>query len=178
MIKAFPFEWATAFWIETSWMRLKFSALLGCHLREKGLSMTNPVYFVPVYGGENLAWHQMPLSNCFPKQRPKKWTLPPLLSFFSSLLLDKHIESVSSFIYLSRAWFVCDPVAIVAAPVRCRTCVCCIYYGMLRKERADWSAGALWCHTQVCDCFFLFFLLVLGSCLLLFSGESWEQEAI
>lgn len=65
--------------------------------------------------------------------------------------LDKHIESVSSFIYLSSAWFVSDPVAMVSAPAWGRTCVYCIYDGMLRKERADWSAGALWCHIQVCE---------------------------
>lgn len=79
-----------------------------------------------------------------------------LLLLTPRFLLDKHIQSISSFIYLSRAWFVCDPVAIVSAPVWGRTCVYCIYYGMQRKERAGWSACALWCHIQVCEtvCFF------------------------
>lgn len=132
-------------------MCLKFSALLGCQLRQKGLSVTNPVYIVPVCGGENLAWHQMPLNRCFSKQKQEMATSSSaLLLPAPRFLLDKHIESVASFIYLSRAWFVSDPVAMVSAPVWGRTCVYCIYYGMLRKERADWSAGALWWHIQVC----------------------------
>lgn len=139
-------------------MCLKFSALLGCQLWEKGLSVTNPVFFVPVCGGENLAWHQMPLNRCFSKLRQKKkkkWPAsssapppPPLVS---------------------------DPVAMVSAPAWGRTCVYCIYYGMLRKERADWSAGALWCHIQVCETLCVF--NATGS-RLLFSGKCWEQEAI
>lgn len=148
-----------------SWMHLKFPALLGCHLWEKGLSVTNPVYFVPVWGGENLAWHQMPLNSFFTKQR-QKMSAPPLLS--SSLLFVSCLTSTLSFIYLSRARFVFDPVAMVSAPVWGRTCVYCIYYGMLRKERAVWSAGFLWCHIQVCA------FLMWGSCLLRFSGKCLE----
>lgn len=72
-------------------MCLKFSALLGCQLWEKGLSVTNPVYFVPVCGGENLAWHQVPLNRCFSKQRQKKWP-PPMLS--SSSLLVSCLTSI------------------------------------------------------------------------------------
>lgn len=100
-----------------------------------------------------------------------------LLLLAPRFLLDKHIESVSSFIRLSRAWFASDPVAMVSAPAWSWTCVYCIYYGMLRKERADLSAGALWVpHSSVWDvvCFFFF---MQGNCLL-FSEKRWEQEAI
>lgn len=127
--------------METSWMRLKFPALLGCQLREKGPSATNPVYFVPVCGGEHLACHQMPLNGCFSKQKAKKWPpLPcaPLLA--PHFLLDKHIESLSSFIYLSRAWFLSDPVAMVRASVWGRTCV----YILWDAEKSE-GGGECWC---------------------------------
>lgn len=157
-------------------MYLKFSALLGCQFWEKGLSVTNPVYFVPVCGGENLAWHQMPLNRCFSKQRQKTGaSSSALLLLAPRFLPDKHIESVLSFIYLSRACFVSDPVAMVSASVWGRTCVYCIHYGMLRKDGADFSAGALWCHVQVCEtlCF-----LMISNCLLRLSCKCCEQEAI
>lgn len=89
-----------------------------------------------------------------------------LLLLAPHFLLDKHIESVSSFIHLSRARFASHPVAMVSAPVWGWTCVYCIYYGMLRKERADWSAGALWVpHSSVWDvvCFFLCEAVVCSS---------------
>lgn len=62
----------------------------------------------------------------------------------------------------------CDPVSMASASVWDRTCVYCIYYGMLRKERAFWSAGGLWWHIQVCE---TVRVLKLGSSLLLFSGK-------
>lgn len=34
---------------------------------------------------------------------------------------------------------------------------------MLRKERADWSAGALWCHIQVCETLFYMLQKVASS---------------
>lgn len=93
----------------------------------------------------------------------EKW--PPLLCSpppRSRFLLDKHIESVSSFICLSRAWFVSDPVAVVSAPVWGSTCVYCIYYARLRKEKAVWSVGALWCHIQECETVSVFNAVVRG----------------
>lgn len=75
-----------------SWMRLKFAALVGCQLWENSLSVTNPVYFVPVWGGENLAWHQMPLNRFFPKQRQKNGRpSSALLLLTLRFLLDKLI---------------------------------------------------------------------------------------
>lgn len=86
-------------------MCLKFSALLGCQLWEKGLSVTNPVFFVPVCGGENLAWHQMPLNRCFSKQRQKKKNgLPrPLL-----LLLLLLVSCLTNTLNLSRLSYICQ----------------------------------------------------------------------
>lgn len=53
---------------------------------------------------------------------------------------------------------------MVSAPAWGRTCVYCMYYGMLRKERAVWSAGALWCRIQVCEtvCVCVFSMLEAG----------------
>lgn len=86
--------------------------------------------------------------DAFTNTTPEKmaaWSSPPPCS-----LLDKHIESVSSLIYLSSAWFVSGPVAVVSAPAWGQTCVYCTYYGMLRKERVGRGAGApFWCHTEV-----------------------------
>lgn len=127
-------------------MRLKFSALLGCQLWEKGLSMTNPVYFVPVCGGENLAWHQMPLNRFFSQQK-QKMAAPPLLSSYPLSFPAWQAHWIRLVFHI----FVKSMVAMVSAPVWGWTCVYCMHYGMLRKEKAVWSAGALWCHIQVCE---------------------------
>lgn len=90
-----------------------------------------------------------------------------LFLFNSASLLLSCLTSFLSFICLSKGWFLSDPVAIDSAGVGGRTYVQCKYYGMLRKERARWSACSLWCHTRVCKslCVFnAFWIFLLFSC--------------
>lgn len=70
-----------------------------------------------------------------PPNKDKKW--PPLLSYSSILVarLTSTLKSASSFIYLSRGQFACDPVAIPSASLKGRTCVYCIFRRLLEKKR-------------------------------------------
>lgn len=123
--------------------------------------------FCPSAGGEDLAWHQMPLNGCFAKKKNGC-----LFLINSASLLLSCLTSFLSFICLSKGWFLSDPVAMDSAGVWSRTCVQCTYYGMLRKERARWSARSLWCHTQVCKSLCVF----NAFCVCLLSSRE-EQEA-
>lgn len=167
MEMAFPFEWAAGLEVETSWMRLKLSALLGCGVWEKGFSVTNPVHFVAVWGGEHLAWHQMPLNGCFSKQ--DNMAAPPC-SLFPAW--QAHLNPSGLSYICQEHGFYLTPLPWFQLLYRVRTCVYFIYYGMLRRE------GTLErrCHIQVCES--LCVLNAGGSCVLLFSGIRREQEAI
>lgn len=150
---------------------MKFSALLGCQLWEKSLSVTNPVYFLSVCWRREFGMTPNATQWMLYRTKTKKKN-GCLFLFNSASLLLSCLTSFLSFICLSKGWFLSDPVAIDSAGVWGRTCVPRTYYGMLRKERARRSARSLWCHTQVCKS-----LCVLNAfCVcLLFSGE--EQEA-
>lgn len=156
-------------------MRLKFSVLLDCQLWEKGLSMTNPVYFVPICGGENLAWHQMPLNRCFSKQRQKMAT-PPLLSSFSLL-----VSCLTSTLNPSRLSYICQEHGLYLTllpwlQLLYRAGHVFTVYIMGRWEKRGRS-GVLVPFGGTFKCVSLC-VLKLGSSVLLFSGKYWEQEAI
>lgn len=110
-----------------------FQLSLAVSYERKGYWVTsNPVYFVCAEE-----------SGMTPN--PTQWMLFPTKTQNGRLflLLTSHSTSISSFIYLQRAEFLSDLVAMVSVPVWDRTCVWFIYYGMLRIERADQCAGSL-----------------------------------
>lgn len=154
-------------------MCLKFAALLGCQFWEKGLSVTNPVYFVPVCGGENLAWHQMPLNRCFYKQRQKM-----AASSSSSLL----VSCLTSTLNLSRLSYICQELGLYLTLLPWLQLlygtghVFTVYIMGCWEKRG--RTGVLVPFGATFKCVRLCVFLMLGSCPLLFSGSYWEQEAI
>lgn len=153
-------------------MRLKSSALLGCHLWENSLSMTNPVYFVDVCGGENLAWHQMPFNRCFPKQRQKKKKMatPSLPSAFSLL-----VSCLTSTLNLSRLSYICQEHGLYVTPLPWLQLlywaghVFTVYImGCWEKRGRTGVLVPLWCHIQVCE----------TVCFLCLALRCSEQEAL
>lgn len=113
------------------------------------------------------------------KAKKKKW--PPLLCSpppRSPFLLDKYIECVLSFIYLSRAWFVSDPVTHGFSP--CMGQDMCLLYVLWDAEKREGGLEC-WCplvpHSSVWDCVCVCVFNAGGRGPLLFSGKCWEQEA-
>lgn len=77
----------------------------------------------------------MPLTGYFGKQKQKM--AAPRPSFHLVAGLTSGLKAVLSFIHLSRARLVSDPVSIVSAAVWGGACVYCIHYGGLKEARAD-----------------------------------------
>lgn len=142
------------------------------------LSVTNPVYFVPVCEGEILAWHQVPLNGCFTKQRQKKAAAPPLLLLCSCFLLNKHIGTLLVFhIFVKSSvcmWSCCHSFS---SCVKQDVCLLYVLYKAYKTVRAGQSMLVL-CpfllHLSVEHCGFFF---KLAGDEFLFLEKCREEEA-